>query len=232
MPAGLAGASCPRCKKTVVHPHAPAAMPTSRSSAMTEEEALAEAIRRSLGQASDLTHSNSNATVHGRHEQMDEARREQTVKSFCEITGCESDLAVYCLNEHKWNLDNALNEYLEYKKLKGSSGAKQSKGDLAVLHEASRDDSRNGKQLLMQIDDKPKAIASTSVDMLDLFDNKTAPSLSVPAMPEAPEATPRLDKSNTAKAAQGGEVRDSGLNVDVDETSRENGEAWITFSHR
>jgi len=185
---------------------------------MSEEEALAEAIRRSLGQAPDVAHSSSSTTTApGRTEQIDEVKREQTIKSFCEITGCESDLAVYCLNEHQWNLDTALNEYLEYKKVKGSAGTRGGNKDVHPHQGNPRDEQASEQSLLMNFDERTSGNGTTS-DVLDLLDSKPPPPTSMPDvsyaplpsassshMPHAPSNKQSSETSATVKELPNGE---------------------------
>ena len=146
MPSNAPAVSCPRC--TMVTPiadprarasasaAAAAQLPpqassaamlaprASAASAQSEDQAIEEAIRRSLGQAPDPTAPNAGQTPSPPAPQLpssgsagagvvDDTDRAVAVSAVSDVTGCDADVAAFLLEANGWQVEAAVNQFLE-----------------------------------------------------------------------------------------------------------------------
>ena len=100
-----------------------AALPNTRVSAQSEDKAIEEAIRRSLGHVptpvvSEASQERSQglpvppAGMAG-SSVVDDTERAVAVSAVSDITGCDADVAVFLLEANRWQVEAAVNQFLE-----------------------------------------------------------------------------------------------------------------------
>mmetsp|Transcript_5384 Transcript_5384/g.13690 ORF Transcript_5384/g.13690 Transcript_5384/m.13690 type:complete len:675 (+) Transcript_5384:70-2094(+) len=139
MPATAPAVRCPKCttitqrtdpraKAAPATRPSPAAAASSSSTAQSEEEAIQEAIRRSLGQpARPMSSRGGGPSASAPETQVvDDAMMARALTTFTDITGCEPDVATEFLQSNGWRMEVAVNHYLEHIKTRSITASSSS----------------------------------------------------------------------------------------------------------